>query len=126
MPFLSQLCVQRYKGSWIVLEPLIFESNAAQACSTVPIGFITDFASVPRLPFAFLFAGDTAHEAAVIHDYLYQFALTDKKTADAVFLEAMEETEVPWWRRRLMHAAVESFGRGGFKAESAEPDIYAG
>ena len=41
---------------------------------TVPTGFFTDFASVPRMPFVFLLFGDVAHEAAVIHDYLYRKA----------------------------------------------------
>ena len=52
--------------SVVVLSPMLKDTI------TVPTGFLTDFASVPRMPFVFLLFGDVAHEAAVIHDYLYK------------------------------------------------------
>lgn len=129
MPFHTPLRVQRVKAGWILLEPLSYVSKRTGETYIAPVGFTTDFASVPRAPFAFLLAGDTAHEAAVIHDYLYRYGLTDKKTADAIFKEAMQETGVSWWRRGLMHAAVSVFGGSSYKGKTApgpQPDIYAG
>ena len=38
----------------------------------IPAGFVTDLASVPRLPVVFLLAGDEAHEASVPHDWITQ------------------------------------------------------
>lgn len=96
-------------GRFKLKEPLLYFSKILGEI-TVPEGFVTDFASVPRLPLAYLAAGDTAHRPAVVHDYLYSCADVERSTADAVFLEAMEAVGVPWWRRRIMWAAVRSFG----------------
>jgi hypothetical protein len=38
----------------------------------VPHGFVTNFASVPRLPFAYLLVGGRGNRAAVVHDFLYE------------------------------------------------------
>lgn len=72
---------------------------------TIPKGFVTDLASVPRLPVVYLLAGDSAHEAAVIHDWLYRMQ-EPRAFADRVFLAAMEAMGEPWWRRWLMYAGV--------------------
>jgi hypothetical protein len=114
--FKSPLTVTLLRGKddagrqlWRVDAPLIYHSAIAGRVE-VPAGFETDFSSVPRLPLAYLLAGDTAHEAAVIHDYLYVSKQVEKKTADAVFLEAMELSGVAWWRRKVMYRAVSWFG----------------
>ena len=48
----------------------IVTQDNRQRCVCVPSGYVTDFASVPRLPLVFLVMGDTAHEAAGLHDYV--------------------------------------------------------
>lgn len=125
MPFLSTLQVTRIdkidpkqNAAWRLTAPLKYRSKVAGQTFTIPKGFLTDFASVPRLPLAYLLAGDTAHQAAVVHDWLYVTHTTDRATADRVFLEAMEEIGVPWWRRRLMYAAVRAFGGSGYDSHA--------
>lgn len=98
------------EGKWRLKAPLFFQSSTLNQIITVPQGFVTDFASVPRLPLAFLLAGDTAHRPAVVHDYLYSCSDVERSDADSVFLEAMDSVGVPWWRRRIMWAAVRCFG----------------
>lgn len=110
--FASRLIVNlpiREAGKRRLLAPLVYFSHIAGEI-VVPTGFKTDFASVPRIPFAYLLAGDTAHAAAVIHDFLYRTKKVPRRIADAVFLEAMATSGVPWWRRRIMHLAVRTFG----------------
>lgn len=94
---------------WILQEELVFKSDILGVI-VVPIYFITDFSSVPRLPLAFLLAGDTAHEAATVHDYLYQTQPCTKSQADRVFREAMGVTGIVAWRKNLMYAAVAAGG----------------
>jgi hypothetical protein len=89
---------------------LVYESDHLQRAITVPAGFETDFASVPRLPLVYLAAGGTARKAAVVHDFLYRQSGVPRADADAVFLEAMKVTGQPTWRATLMWAAVRSFG----------------
>lgn len=95
---------------FVLLAPLVYSSVLLGRDITVPAGFVTDFASVPRLPVAYLLAGGEANEAAVVHDYLYHSHDVPRPTADAVFEEAMATTGQPWWRRKLMWAGVRLFG----------------
>lgn len=125
MPFLTPLQVSLMPDSdttWRVDEPLVFQSEAAQRTFTVPAGSVTDFASVPRIPPFYDLTGDTAHEAAVLHDWLYTTHAVDRKTADRVFLEAMQATGVPWWRRTMMYAAVRVFGASHYDPQQPTPE----
>lgn len=75
---------------WMTLAPLVYRSDLLVEPVTIPSEFITDLASVPRLPFAYLLAGDRAHGPAVVHDWLYQHPdWEDRALADAMLLEAM-------------------------------------
>lgn len=102
-------------NSWKLVSDFVFKSDKCIAPIVVPAGFVTDFASVPRLPLAYLLAGDCAHEAAVIHDYLYRTGKADRKTADEIFLEAMGAQGIPAWRRYGMYWAVRLFGGSSYK-----------
>lgn len=108
--FLTQLQMQAADnaddGKWILTAPLIYQSDVARCTFVVPKGFQTDLASVPRLPIVFLLTGDTASQAAAVHDWLYSSHQVTRELADAVLREASEVTGVPGWRRWLMWAGV--------------------
>lgn len=108
------------RGKWELCLPLIYESDIAGKTLTVPLGFKTDFASVPRLPVAYLLAGDTAHESAVVHDFLYTSGDFSRATADDVLLEAMAVTGIPAWRRYTIYYAVRAFGSSHFTGGSTK------
>lgn len=108
--FLSPLHVEKAGGRWVLIDPLSYYSPRLGKTVTVPMGFWTDFASVPRLPFVYLLFGDVAHEPAVIHDYLYKIRWTSRREADGVLLEALEAVGVPWWRRWPMWWGVRLAG----------------
>lgn len=98
------------RGLWELTSPLMYQSDVAGATIAVPRGFHTDFASVPRIPIAYMLAGNTAHDAAVVHDYLYTTGEFPRDVADKVFLEAMGVAGIPAWRRYAMYYAVRAFG----------------
>ena len=102
---------------------------------TVPAGYITDLASVPRAIWAFISPFDVAR-AAVIHDMLYEYINTRHKEvlesaaaedgpasnqeredyryiADLIFKAAMfnSEPSVPTWKIHSAFWAVRAFGR---------------
>lgn len=98
----------------VIDHPFRYQSNVANQLITVPIGFYTDFASVPRwVPIMYALLGDTAHEPAVIHDWLYYSAITTKDIADKVLLEAMKCWGMPLWRAYPIYWGVHI---GGFVA----------
>ena len=99
-----------------------YASKLLNRIITVPAGFVTDFASVPRLPFAYLVAGGRGKMASVIHDYFYQtHTCRDRKSADRVFLEAMKESGVGIFPRGTMYSAVRL---AGFSAWNSGPSRY--
>jgi hypothetical protein len=99
---------------------------------TVPLGYITDLASVPRACWAFIAPFDVARPA-VVHDILYERvnavrADISKKDfeecrliADKVFLQGMEATEplVKSWKKWSAYYAVRMFGRFAIKSSAA-------
>lgn len=109
--FHSQLFVKQINETeWELTADLVFESKVYQGMIVVPHGFRTDFASVPRVPLVYYAAGNTAHMAAVIHDYCYRKKICSKFKSDRIFLEAMKVCKIPVWRRQVMYWAVSLFG----------------
>lgn len=75
----------------------------------VPDGFVTDFASVPRLFWPIFPPSGKWNRAAIIHDYLCDSKTCSRFLADAIFRECMRELGVPRWRRVLMYYAVRAY-----------------
>jgi hypothetical protein len=96
------------QGEWRLETPLVFRAAGGREF-TVPTGFTTDFASVPRLPLAYLFAGNRAHRAAVLHDWLIRYEVVPRREADNLFREAMRATKIPDGIADIMHLAVRSY-----------------
>ena len=94
---------------WELTAELVYASQHRDHIR-VPKGFITDFASVPRLPFAYLLFGGIAQRPAVIHDFLYSTPTAKRKWADEILLEAMEAVGVSWFQRNNIYWAVRAFG----------------
>lgn len=99
--FLDPLCITEISDSIFQIcdHPFRYQSDVAGQTFTVPVGFYTDFASVPRIGVIYAMLGDTAHEPAVVHDWLYYSALVPRDMADNVLLEAMGVIDLPFWRR---------------------------
>lgn len=98
------------RSLWTLAAPLVYKSDSQLDAITVPEGFITDFASVPRIPLVYLIMNDVGQEAAVIHDYLYRFKSLPRNEADAILCEALTDLGVSKWRRTAMWLAVRAFG----------------
>jgi hypothetical protein len=110
--FLSKLVVEASddQRTATLVRPLIYESNLLGSDVIVPVGFSTDFASVPQLLWNIVPPLGRYGDAAIVHDYLYRTQTTDRATADAIFLEAMEAKGCRWTQSRLIYYAVRLFG----------------
>lgn len=105
------------RGTRKLLSPLVYKSDLLDRTIAVPFGFVTDYASVPRIPVAYLLAGGCADAAAVIHDWLYTTHEVSRAAADAVFREAIVAGGEPAWRAWLMWAGVRIGGSGPYEAD---------
>ena len=99
-----------------LLTPFVFLSdfllNHGQLWTIeVPVGFETDFASVPRFPIIWDIAGGVGNKAATIHDYLYTEHTYDRMLCDRVFREALKVEGVGTIKRNLMYASVRILGQ---------------
>jgi hypothetical protein len=116
MPFLNDLVVRQVGAvSWQLVEPLVYQGN--RELFTVPAGFRTDFASVPRA-YQWLIARSGQYtKAAVFHDWLVRCRPEiPRSDTDALFRRALFELGVPFVRRWLIWGAVRwsSLLRSGF------------
>lgn len=95
---------------------------------TVPKGFYTDFASVPRLPFIYRVYGNTGHEAALIHDYLYRIdsePIVARDTADRVFYDALIEMGLSERHAAAMYDGVVIGGKSSYHVRTVK-DVLKG
>lgn len=103
------------RGIWRIEKPFHYVSDILGVIITVEVGFYTDFASVPRAPIIYWLFGDTDHEAAVLHDWLFHHhEVCDEQTANKVLLEASKAAGVSWWRRTGIYLGVVFGGRSSW------------
>ena len=82
----------------------------------VPSGYVTDFASVPRLFWRVFPPSGKYNRAAIVHDYLYtNSTVCSRFLADGLFRELMRHLRVPLWKRVAMYYAVRMGGQRGWK-----------
>lgn len=102
--FQTDLCAREIGDSappvYQLLTPLVYIDSKGIEFK-VPAGFMTDLASIPRLPLVWLAWGDRAHRPAVLHDYLYRLdsvPIVERSLADYLFREAIISTGASAWK----------------------------
>ncbi|NQT31662.1 MAG: DUF1353 domain-containing protein [Deltaproteobacteria bacterium] len=94
--------------TWVTRKEFGYDIGEEGSGNTidVPIGFMTDFASIPRPLWVILPRWGKYGNAAVIHDYCYWEQSRSRLEADRIFREAMEVLQVPRWKVRAMYYSV--------------------
>jgi hypothetical protein len=117
MPFKTKLEVEFIDGkNWLLDAPLLYITKRGDDI-LVPDGFLTDFASIPRVLRSVI--GDAAGPyapAAVVHDFLYRTGLVPRAEADAIFREAMGELKIPRQKRWTMWLGVRLGGWAAYRS----------
>lgn len=99
-----------WDNKWKLLEPFDWYGI------TVPAGFVTDFASIPRPFWFFINPVGRIKPAAIVHDYLYhlrgeyELERFTRKEVDQIFLEIMKRVGMPFLKRQAAYRAVRAFG----------------
>jgi Protein of unknown function (DUF1353) len=73
---------------------------------SVPVGFVTDFASIPRALWTALPRDGDYVWGAVVHDFLYWYQTTTKDIADDVLNAAMIDFKIPTADRLAIYEGV--------------------
>lgn len=110
MPFKSDLIVRECSdGRWELVEDLIYTGNTETFI--VPAGFMTDFASVPKIFRNIIPPTNPKYSrAAVLHDWFYGTHAVSRKDSDGLFRRIMKESGVGGVKRNIMWIAVRTFG----------------
>jgi hypothetical protein len=128
--FDSELSIQAVNPTtWRVIAPMVWTGQQGDTF-TVPIGFTTDFATVPRFLHWLVLPYGAYTRAAVLHDWLLtelaawdrdndghvpgiapaaaepSHPPADSRDTDGIFRVAMRDLGVPWAKRWTMWAAV--------------------
>jgi hypothetical protein len=91
----------------------------------IPVGFVTDFASVPRLLRGIVQPAGNHNLATLIHDYLYdqRYSITNKADwkkdrlfADQEMLHWLKIAGASWIKCQLMYLAVRIGGKSWWLA----------
>lgn len=113
MPFLNDPILKPYSDSqWRMVEDFDYVTERGDFIR-IPHGFIHDIASIPR-PLNVFFRKHGRHtNAAILHDWCYHTkgAITPKiklsrLESDRLFLDAMKECGVGYFKRVSMYYAV--------------------
>lgn len=119
-PFDATLLNERTRQGrrlWRLNRPLVYWSESLGIVIAMPIGFITDLNSTPRLPVIYLLVGDLADEATAMHDYVYSLALFPRAVCDGLMREAAIATGTPAWQANIMWAGVRVGGHDHYGSQ---------
>lgn len=118
--FLSPLdvvLVDDQAGTWRIDSPLVYFSEVIGGWITVPTGFQTDFASVPRVPLLYVLYANRGRRAAAVHDHLYRTGSATRAICDTVFREALIADGESWPVAWAMWAGVRIGGMFAYRGK---------
>jgi hypothetical protein len=89
---------------------------------TIPAGFDTDLASIPRIVWPIMSpAKSELMEAAIIHDWLYkETCYFTREETDVIFYDMLRANGTPRWQASIMYYAVRTFGGAYYQDEDCE------
>lgn len=116
---IRELTLEEIKQAGLKFDTDYFKlSQPLEYCSPIvkdiiiPVGFITDLASIPRIFWSILPPDNPRwSRAAVVHDWLYKNQPYSRAIADKTLLDGMTALHAPKWKRLVMYWAVRLFGR---------------
>lgn len=107
---------------YFLLKPISWRPNTDQAAKynavVVPTGFVTDFASIPRVFWSLLRPDGEYAYAAVIHDFLYWTQSGSREDADKILRFAMQDFGVGEATMTTIYDAVRIGGGSAWKENS--------
>jgi len=106
---------------YVLIAPIHWSSNsepARFAPVTAPRGFVTDFASVPRVFWSIFRPDGNYAYAAAIHDYLYWQQDRPKKEADLIFRSVMDDLNITDSQKTILYEAVNKFGNSAWTEDA--------
>ncbi len=99
---------------WLTVKPIVYREKKSGLKVTVPKGFVTDLASIPRSLWFALSPIDKYMNAAILHDYLYWDQRCKQEDIDVILYSAMRSYAVTSNQRHAVFDGVHYFGEHSF------------
>jgi hypothetical protein len=127
-PIVGPLHLGRFvEPIYFLRKPTIWLPDSTQASRfkpvTVPVGFVTDFASIPKAFWMILRPDGNYTHPAIVHDFLYWTQTTTRETADEIFRILMEDFRISSFEAVPIYNAVKL---GGARAWEENTKARAG
>lgn len=97
--------------TWILKQPLIYRIGVSKDSVVIPVGFVTDMASIPPALQSIIQQNGPYQLPAVVHDYLYWRQECTRAQSDQILLLAMIEHRVSNTHRTAIYDAVRAAGQ---------------
>jgi hypothetical protein len=107
-------------NNWIVRQPLVYRIGISNDSITVPVGFVTDLASIPQVLQSIIRQNGLYLLPAVVHDYLYWKQTCTREQSDQILLFGMIENNVSDIHRIAIYQAVRAAGSFAWEANARE------
>jgi hypothetical protein len=105
----------------MLFDDFTYVLGSTRVSITVPKGFVTDFASIPKAFWTFgLSPNGRYSRSAIIHDFLYWSQGCTRLEADNILLIAMKESFVPAATRDAIYQGVRLGGSSSWDANAAD------
>lgn len=92
--------------SAVLQRPMSYQIGKTRDSITVPAGFVTEFASVPRSLWSELSPVGEHELASIVHDYLYWFQPCEREETDNLLMIAMMSDGVSDLKRGAVYTGV--------------------
>lgn len=118
---------------WEILDPFVFRLGSPTGIEYVyvPAGFLTDFASIPRVLWSLWPPTGAYGKAAVVHDALYAWPYVrrvdgpsrrvTKAEADRILLAGMQVLGIGWMTQQVLYRGVQVGGGLAWRAHRRRP-----
>jgi hypothetical protein len=118
------LHVSRFREPiYFLTQPIAWKPNPDQVGKyqtvDVPVGFVTDFASIPRAFWSLLRPDGEYTYPAIIHDYMYWMQDRPREVADEIFRFGMQDFEIDKPTISVIYQAVRRFGQSAWDSNAA-------
>jgi hypothetical protein len=127
--FETDLCLRALTPDlWALTAPLVFRTDPGPAgltpiTITIPVGFITDLASIPHIVdwIPFLDRTGASRRAGALHDGLYALGRArGKDWCDHMLAVALEADGFRPWQAQTYYRAVNLFGGSSWLSDARE------
>lgn len=114
--FNDAILVEYHNEKWTVMREFsfYFTIDGEKRTVIIPKGFVTDFASTPRILYPLLPPTGKHNRAALAHDYLYSIGRFSRKHSDQAFYQLLGACKVNKTISELAYWGLRLFGKSHY------------